>query len=433
MPRIGSRRHFFALAARTAALPALTALAGRMEAFAQAPAQNIAAVEFWRYEGTREAAVGANRQFQVQPSHIYDELRPAPYREGEPVTRRIPAAATYLKIRTQSGLEGIYGPIDPEVPAVVDRQLKGLLMGKNALAVETLWDMMYRNNRHSRAGHYMMALSAVDNCLWDLRGRYYNTPVYRLLGGPTRPAIQAYGSCLGFSVEPEPAKVVSARLKREGFLHQKWFIPYGPGSGAEGMAKNVDLVANLRSAAGDDVDLMFDAFQGWSLDYAIAWCKRVEKYAPRWIEEAFPMERLQSFVDLRRATSVPVATGEHMYGRWEAHEFLRAGAISVVQADPEWCGGVTELVKICAIASLYDAQVIPHGHAVHSALHVVASQSPSTCPLVEYLITSRPAYYHFEKNPPVPANGKIALTERPGFGAEIDDAKAEKKTQLKFG
>ncbi|MEP7367075.1 MAG: enolase C-terminal domain-like protein [Acidobacteriota bacterium] len=414
-------------------MPAFAVLASRMEALAQAPAQIITAVEFWRYEGTRDTAAGTNnRQFQVQPSHIYDELRPAPYHEAESPARKVAASAVYLKIRTQSGLEGMYGPIDAEVAPVVDRQLKGLITGKNALAVEQVWDMMYRSNRHSRAGHYMMAMSAVDNCLWDLRGRYYNTPVYRLLGGPTRTAIQCYGSCLGYSVEPDRARAVSTRLKAEGFLHQKWFIPYGPGSGAEGLAKNVDLVANLRSAVGDEVDLMFDASQGWSLDYAIAWCKRVEKYSPRWIEEAFPMERMQSFVDLRHATSVPVATGEHFYGRWEVNEFLKAGAISVVQSDPEWCGGITELVKMCAIASLYDAQVIPHGHAIHAALHTVAAQSPSTCPLVEYLITSRPAYYYFEKNPPVPINGKITLNERPGFGAEIDEAKVEKKTLVKF-
>lgn len=271
-----SRRQILGQTANFIAIPAMATLAARMDALAQGPAQNITAVEFWRYEGTREAAVGANRQYQVQPSHIYDESRPAPYKEQPAEMRRVAVAHTYLKIRTQSGLEGLYGPIDPEAAIVVDRQLKGLLMGQNALEVEKLWDRMYRSNRHSRVGHFMMAISAVDNCLWDLRGRYYNAPVHRLLGGPTRPVIQAYGSCLGFSVEPEAAKTVSARLKREGFLHQKWFIPYGPGSGAEGLAKNVELAANLRSSVGPDVDLMFDAFQGWSLDYAISWCKRVD-------------------------------------------------------------------------------------------------------------------------------------------------------------
>ncbi|MCP5109483.1 MAG: mandelate racemase, partial [bacterium] len=172
---------------------------------------------------------------------------------------------------------------------------------------------------------------------------------------------------------------------------------------------------------------MFDAFSAWDLNYAVAWAKRVEQYNPRWIEEAFSSDKIQSFVELRRKTSVPVATGEHFYSRWETHEFLKAGAISVVQADPEWCGGVSELVKICAVASVYDAQVIPHGHNLHAALHVVLSQSPMTCPLVEYLIDKMRNYYVFDKNQLHPVNGKIALPEWPGFGMELDDSKVEKR------
>ena len=151
---------------------------------------------------------------------------------------------------------------------------------------------------------------------------------------------------------------------------------------------------------------------------------------PYWIEEAFHPEKIDSFATLRRSTSVPVASGEHFYGRWEVYDYLKAGAVSVVQADPEWCGGITELVKICTVASLYDVRVIPHGHSLHAALHVVASQSPMTCPLVEYLVLKMSSYYHFEKNPLVLDHGKFALPERPGFGIELDPAKAEKQSQM---
>jgi len=98
-----------------------------------------------------------------------------------------------------------------------------------------------------------------------------------------------------------------------------------------------------------------------------------------------------------------------------------------VQADPEWCGGVSELVKICNIASTYDAQVIPHGHALHAALHVVASQSPATCPLVEYLITKMRSYYFFERRQLPVVNGRIELPDAPGFGIEFDPARIEKQ------
>jgi L-alanine-DL-glutamate epimerase-like enolase superfamily enzyme len=167
---------------------------------------------------------------------------------------------------------------------------------------------------------------------------------------------------------------------------------------------------------------------GWELDYAIAWAKQAEQYRPRWIEEAFHPDKIDSFVQLRKASSVPVASGEHFYNRWQAYDYLKVGAISVVQADPEWCGGVSELVKICHLASLYEAQVVPHGHGLHPALHVVASQSPATCPLVEYLYGKMQSYLHFEKDQMTPFNGHISLPDRPGFGIELDESKILSKT-----
>jgi L-rhamnonate dehydratase len=393
----------------------------------------IAALEMWRLEGHREATSGVNSQHQVQPLHVYEDHRPKEYRDSQNPTRRtVPSRALYLKIKTDAGLDGLYGPIDSEAAVVVDRQLSGFLKGKDPLAVEALWDQMHRSNRHASRGHYMMAISAVDNALWDLRGRYYQAPVYQLLGGPTRSSVTAYGSCLGYSVEPEAAARRALQLKEEGYRHQKWFLAYGPGDGAAGMAKNVALVRALRESVGPEVDLMFDAFMGWDYNYALQWAQQVEVYRPRWIEEAFPPEKIESFAELRRGTSIPVASGEHIYNRWQAAEYLKAGAISVVQADPEWCGGVSELVKICTLASLYDAHVIPHGHSVHAALHVVASQSPMTCPMVEYLINKMSTYYEFEKQPPRPVNGAMALPTGPGFGIELDPAKVLKQELARF-
>lgn len=390
-------------------------------------------VSIWRLDGQREALAGVDRQHQVQPNHVYEELRPKPYRDApNPVSRKTPVSALYIRIQSQDGPEGLYGPIDKEAAIVVDQQLRGFLTGKDALAGETLWDQLYRLNRHSTRGHFMMAISAVDNALWDLRGRHFEAPVYRLLGGPTRAKVEAYGSCLGFSVQPEDVARQCVALRQQGFRHQKWFIAYGPGDGLEGMAKNVELVRTLRESLGPYTEIMFDAFMGWDLNYAIRWAKQVEEFRPRWIEEAFALEKIESFAALRRATSIPVASGEHIYSRWHAQEYLKAGALNVVQSDPEWCGGVSELVKICSLASIYDAQVIPHGHSLHAALHVVASQSPMTCPLVEFLITKMRSYYHFEKQPLVPVNGMIDLPERPGFGIEWDPAKIEKQTAVKW-
>jgi L-alanine-DL-glutamate epimerase-like enolase superfamily enzyme len=391
-------------------------------------ALKISAVEVWRVQGHAEELVGVNDQRQVNALDIYDEYRPKEYHETGPGHMEVrPVSANYVKIKTDQDLEGRYGPVDSEAAHVINAQLKPYLMGKDPLAVEKLWDEMFRSNRHSRAGHYMMAISALDCALWDLRGRYFQAPVYRLLGGPTRPKAQVYGSCLGFTVEKGKAGPRAAELKRQGYNHQKWFMAYGPGDGPEGLMKNVELVKELREAVGDDVDLMFDAYAGWDLNYAIAWAQRVEQYHPAWIEEATHVDKLESFVELGRATSIPVATGEHFYTRWDVTNFLREDAIKIVQADPEWCGGVSELVKICAIGSAFDVHVMPHGHGLLAALHVVASQSPMTCPQVEYLINKMQTYYHFETNPPKPVNAYLDLPEGPGFGTELDTSKVEKQ------
>jgi L-rhamnonate dehydratase len=388
----------------------------------------ITDVQIWRVNGSYEGITGLNNQRQTRPLDIYPENRPAAYREPAAGQRgTIRKTANYLIIKTDKGLDGIYGPVDNEACVVVERQLKPFIMGMDGLSVETVWDKMFRLNRHSRSSHYMMGISAVDNALWDLRGRYFEAPVYRLLGGPTREKATVYGSCLGYSVEPEAAGEQAAQFKAEGYMHQKWFLAYGPGDGKKGLDLNIALCSSLREAVGPEVDIMFDAFMGWDLNYAGDWCRAVEQYRPRWLEEAFHVDKMESFAALARETTVPIATGEHFYGRWEVQRFLRAEAISVVQADPEWCGGTSELVKICNIASAFDAHVIPHGHNIHAAMHVSASQSPMTCPLNEVLIKKMRDYYFFDKYAPVVIDGQIELSDRPGFGMELDDDKIESR------
>jgi L-alanine-DL-glutamate epimerase-like enolase superfamily enzyme len=392
----------------------------------------IAALEFWELTSHYEAQAGVDEQYQVNPLDIYDELRREPYRDrpGKMQSRTI--KAIYLTIKTQSGTSGLYGPIDREVAMMVDQELRSFLIGKDALGGEALWDQMYRSNRHSRAGIFMMAISAVDNTLWDLRGKHYGVPVYRLLGGPTRPSVEAYASCLGFSLEPEAVRKRCLLVQKEGYRYQKWFLAYGPGSGPEGMRKNIELVRILRETLGDETELMFDSFSGWDLDYALEWAHQVERYRPHWMEESTHPEKIESFAILRRSTTIPIASGEHFYGRWEVERYLQAEALSVVQADPEWCGGISELLKIGTVASLHDVPVIPHGHSIHAALHVIASQSPMNFPLAEYLINKMKNYYHFEKNPPAPVRAHFALPEGPGFAIDLEPAKIDSKVLLKW-
>ena len=396
---------------------------------APAPAK-IEAVELIELHGRYTDAAGVNGQQQVNPLDVYDSLRPAPYEDHPLGTKEVHYSAVYLKIRTSAGIEGLYGPIEKAAALIVQTELQPFLLGKDALAGEALWDQMYRSNRHSRDGLFMMAISAVDNTLWDIRGRHYNVPVYRLLGGPTRTAVEMYASCLGFSLEPAAVRSRALALQKEGYRYQKWFMGYGPGSGPEGMRKNVELVRILRETVGEDTELMFDAYSGWDQNYALEWAHQVERYRPRWMEEVTHPEKIDSFVAMRRSTTVPIASGEHFYGRWEVERYLEQGALSVVQADPEWCGGTTELLRIGTVASLHDVPVIPHGHSLRAAIHIISSQSPMTFPLGEYLINKMRHYYHFESNPLVPQQAHITLPEGPGFNVQLDPARIESQGPL---
>ncbi|WP_158792306.1 enolase C-terminal domain-like protein [Granulicella sp. L60] len=430
-----NRRHFL-LGATAATLAAASHTRLFAAAFAPLPGHpegilKIQSVELLELHGRYTDEAGVNHQQQVNPLDVYDDLRPTPYTDKPSGSKEFQTSAIYLRIRTAGGIDGLYGPLEKSAATVVEEEIKPFLMGKDALAGEALWDQMYRSNRHSRDGFFMMAISAVDNTLWDIRGKYYNVPVYRLLGGPTRSSVEMYASCLGFSLEPEAVRTRALANKAAGFRYQKWFMGYGPGSGPEGMAKNVELVRILRETLGDDTELMFDAYSGWDQDYALDWAHRVEKYRPHWMEEVTHPEKIEAFAFIRRSTTIPIASGEHFYGRWEVERYLQAGALSVVQADPEWCGGISELLRIGTVASLHDVPVIPHGHSLHAALHAISSQSPMTFPLGEYLILKMRHYYHFEAHPLLLEKAHITLPTGPGFNIQLDPAKIESQTILK--
>ena len=432
-----NRRNFLSGLTMAGAIAGSTAASGPIAAAVQCPPNSdglrplkIDAVELLELHGHYTEEAGVDHQPQVNPLDVYDALRPAPYRDKPDGTREVQYEAIYIRIRTSAGLEGLYGPIEREPATIVLEDLQHFLIGKDALAGEVVWDQMYRSNRQSRAGIFLMAVSAVDNALWDLRGKFYGVPVWRLLGGPSREKVEMYASALGFSLELDSVRKRATELKNQGFRYQKWFMGYGPGSGPEGMRKNIELVKTLRETLGEDYEIMFDAYSGWDQNYALEWARQVEQYRPYWMEEVTHPEKIESFAAIRRGTSVPLASGEHFYGRWEVERYLQAGTVSVVQADPEWCGGTSELVKIGTVASLHDVRVIPHGHSLRAAVHVILSQSPMTFPLGEYLVTKMRHYHHFEKNPPVVEQAHIAQPTGPGFDIQLDETKIDSQKLL---
>ena len=338
----------------------------------------------------------------------------------------------FVEIESDEGVVGIGGPIPREQAFLIDADLKPHLIGADPLAHEVVWDTLYRVSVHGRKGLTMMAISAVDCALWDLKGRYFNTPVYRLLGGPTRSEVPAYASALGYSVEPDRAAERAREFVRQGYTATKWFFRNGPADGPQGMVRNSQLVSALRGAIGDEVDLMLDCWMSWDVPYTVAMAERLEDYEPRWLEEPVLPDKIESYAAIRRQVRVPISGGEHEYTRWGLKALMDAEAVDVLQPDIYWAGGITEMLKICALASTYDLPVIPHGHSTPASAHLIASQPTSVCPLLEYLVKWNEIHQFFLKTPLKPERGVVHIPETPGLGMDLDEAKIESQRIVRW-
>jgi L-rhamnonate dehydratase len=383
----------------------------------------ISAVRLFQVSGAVETPPQEQRQLQMPD--IYPE-----YAARGPGGGSQRQTHTYVEVASDDGVTGQFGPIFEETAPIIRAKLRPHMLGQDPLAYERIWDVLYRQDRHARKGYEMMAISAVDNALWDLRSKALGQPIYRLLGGPTRDRVDCYASMLGHSHEPELVRERAKAMVAQGYRAQKWFFRHGPGQGLEGMEKNVELVRTVREAVGPNVEIMLDFFMGADASYVIRLAERIAEYRPRWIEEPVPPDRIGDFAAIRRATRIPLATGEHEYTRWGFLQLLQAEAVDVIQADPDWCGGITELVKICTLASAYGKHVIPHGHSIHPALHVIAAQSPAVCPMAEYLLRSGQARQPFLRTRIAPENGSFALPTEPGLGLDVDESKIDDRREL---
>jgi L-rhamnonate dehydratase len=364
----------------------------------------------------------------VEPLDLY------PRRGGEGADRAGDAGrlrASYVEVATDEGLSGLYGPIDGRQAFLIATDLRPMLMGEDPMAGEALHDRMLRAQRHGRAGLFVTAVSAVDNALWDLRGKAVDRPVYALLGGPTRERVPVYASMLGHSVEPDRAAAAAAEHKELGFSSQKWFFAHGPNAGADGMRRNLAMARAVREAVGPGYPLMFDAFMSWDATYAEDMLRGLEPIEPHWMEEPVPPERLDVLRRIAAGTRIRIATGEHAYTRWQVKQLLDAG-VRVIQTDPDWAGGITEQRHICSLCSAWDVPVVAHGHAVPVPLHLAASQSPQVVPMIEYLVRVQEKNQFFHRTIYRPSDGTLELPTAPGLGIDLDPAKIEDRRELEF-
>jgi len=393
----------------------------------------ITAVRCIQYTGTMDFPGVFWEERLIRPVDIYPQFRNEgagwllPVRDGA-----YTMTSTFVHIETDAGVSGIGGPITPDQAFIIKQSMEHYLLGANPLAIERLWDILYRAAVHGRKGVEMMAISAIDCALWDLKGKWANVPVYVLLGGPTRETLPAYASALGYGLDRDRAAAVVKGITEKGYKATKWFPRWGPADGRAGIAKNVELMRTLREAAGPDVDIMIDAWMSWDVPYTLAMAERFAEYQPRWIEEPVLPDKIASYaaITAKIGHGIAVSGAEHEYTRWGVHQLMQANAMHVYQPDIYWAGGISELLKIAALASVYDVQLIPHGHSTPATANFLYAQPVTLCPMLEYLIKWNTIHQWFLKYPVEPNNGFVPLPTRPGIGMDLDDAKIERQHEL---
>jgi L-rhamnonate dehydratase len=325
---------------------------------------------------------------------------------------------------TDNGLVGIgNAALAPQVTKqVIDLYLKPLLIGHDPWDTEFLWQNMYRKTMaFGRRGIGMVAISAIDIALWDILGKSAKQPVYRLLGGRTKPQIPVYASRL-YSVDLSELEAEAKRYKKDGYKAMKLRFGWGPRDGAAGMQRNLALVRTVREAVGDGVDVMADAYMGWTLDYAKRMLPLLEQFNLRWLEEPVIPDDVHGYAELKSYGRIPIAGGEHEFTAYGFRDLLDARALDYIQFDTNRVGGITQARKIAAMAEAYSVPVIPHAGQMHNYHVVMASLNSPIAeyfPVVDVEVGNELFWYIFSGEPKA-KDGFIDLAENvPGLGLTI--------------
>ncbi len=323
-----------------------------------------------------------------------------------------------VEIEADDGTVGFAVTTAGEIGAfIVEKHLSRFLIGRKVTEIEKIWDQMYfATQYYGRKGVVLNTISGVDLALWDLLAKVRKEPVHALLGGPVRDELQFYAT----GARPDLAKQM-------GFIGGKLPLHHVPAEGEEGFRKNIELLADMRERCGDDFWLMYDCWMSLDLNYATKLAHAAHEYGLKWIEEALSPDDYWGYAELRK--NVPkgmlVTTGEHEATRWGFKLLLEMGCCDIIQPDVGWCGGVTELIKISALADAHSALVVPHGSSVYSYHFVITRQNS---PFAEFLMMHPvpdqvvPMFTPLLLDEPVPVNGrmKASVLDKPGFGVRLN-------------
>ncbi|WP_099159266.1 galactonate dehydratase [Virgibacillus ndiopensis] len=342
----------------------------------------------------------------------------------------------FLKIETDEGLNGLGEPIiegrTHSVAACVT-ELMDYLIGKDPRKIEDHFQVLYRGGFYRGGPILMSAISGIEQALWDIKGKFYNMPVYEMLGGAVRDDIQVYSWIGGDrpqdvgAAAKEKADAGFTAIKMNGTEEMNYIDSYTKVDAA------VSRVAAIRDAVGNDFGIGIDFHGRVHKAMAKILVKELEPYRPMFIEEPVLAENLEAFREIANHTTTPIATGERNYTRWGFKQMLTDGVVDIIQPDLSHTGGILEAKKIAAMAESFDVAVAPH--APLGPINLAASLQLDACTpnciiqeqslgihynqgsdLLDYLIN--PKVFEYE-------DGSVKIPQGIGLGIEIDEERVK--------
>lgn len=345
----------------------------------------------------------------------------------------VPPRWLFLKLETDNGIVGWGEPVlegrASTVKTAVKELIENYLIGKNPLDIEDHWNVMYRGGFYRGGGIMMSALAGIDQALWDIKGKYLNQPVYELMGGKCRDKMKVY-SWIGGD-RPNDVAMAAKEKQDQGFQAIKMnateelqFI-----DSYEKVDQVLERVDAIRKATGKYFGIAVDFHGRVHKPMAKLLAKKLEPYDLMFIEEPVLCENKESFRDIANSCSIPLATGERLFSRWDFKEILNSGYIDIIQPDLSHAGGITEVKKIAAMAEAYDVALAPHCPlgpiALASCLHVDATSYNAVIQeqsmgihynqgkdVLDYLINKE--VFEFKE-------GTVDILTGPGLGVDINE------------
>jgi len=342
-------------------------------------------------------------------------------------------SATLVEIKTDDGITGwgeafCQGLEAPQIAAAaIEHSFAPLIMGKNPLDTETLWFEMYHRSRDfGRKGAVMAAISAIDIALWDIAGKFYNQPIYQLLGGAMRNDIQPYAT--GFyriSGQNEKDRLAEEAVQHfeNGFRAMKVKLGFG-------VKDDIAVMQAIAKAIqGKQIELMVDTNHGYGRIEALELGHALAEFGLRWYEEPVAPEDIAGYAELRQRLPMAIAGGENEHSLYGFKSLFEADAVDIVQPDIGSCGGFTAARHIQILAQAFGIEVNPHvwGSAVAQAasLQWIAAL-PTTHhaifarqPILEYDQSSHPFRQQLTEQPVKMQKGRVAIPDAPGLGISV--------------